>query len=106
MPNKLTDIEKEVEKILKKNITLHSVRQGYGVFNITSFTILAKEISGLFEEWAKEKTRIEIRAVGQTIINADGECVLVLPDDLPPDSIVLFVNKEDAKEAIAKLEKE
>jgi len=32
--------------------------------------------------------------------------VLVLPDDLPPDSIVLFVNKEDAKEAIAKLEKE
>ena len=48
---------------------------------------------------------LEIKAVGQTIINADGECVLVLPSDLPPDSIVLFINKESAKKAIAKLEK-
>lgn len=38
----------DVKKVLQSNITLHSIRQGYGVFNVTSFDIIAKEICQLF----------------------------------------------------------
>lgn len=31
----------EIQKVLKEHITLHTIRQGYGVFNITGFKTIA-----------------------------------------------------------------
>ena len=45
----------EVKRKLEKNITLHSIRQGCGVFNITDFNKIAKEICQLFEPKSGER---------------------------------------------------
>ena len=40
----MSEAEEKLIKILEEHITLHSVRQGYGVFNITSFEEIARGI--------------------------------------------------------------
>lgn len=44
------DLGEKIDKVLKENITLHSIRQGYGVFSITSFETIRDQILALIKE--------------------------------------------------------
>lgn len=44
------ELKKKVTEILKKNITLHSIRGGYGVFSITSFKAIIDAIEKASDE--------------------------------------------------------
>ena len=39
-----------IAQVLKENITLHSIRNGYGVFNISSFEEITNSILALIQE--------------------------------------------------------
>ncbi len=42
---------------------------------------------------------MEVKAIGSTFKNKDGEISLILVDEMPADCVVIFINKEDWKEA-------
>ena len=46
-----------IRKVIDKNITLHSIRQGYGVFNV-DFNGLAKDSTDLFLKLFKEELEL------------------------------------------------
>ena len=55
------DLSEQISKILKDNITLHSIRQGEGVFNITSFEIIRDQLLTLTgEKWAKTNGNLKL----------------------------------------------
>jgi len=41
---------------------------------------------------------MKIKAIGMTIKNKDGSVGLFLEDDMPADSVVVFMSKEDFEE--------